>query len=152
MCFSINPFVYLKSQYYFTFLACFFCFHFFTFCFGTANTQNILFKDKYFALLYWTSQLYLSTNFINLYVKYYISSFNVLHFMYFLHLLLLQHGDIERNPGPQSGHIKNLSCCHWNVNNLVAQNLSKITQLEACNSLHKHDLYAYLKHTLIHQF
>ena len=39
--------------------------------FGTANTQNILFKDKYFALLYWTSQLYLSTNFIYLYVKYY---------------------------------------------------------------------------------
>ena len=97
MCVSINPFVYLKSQYYFTFLACFFCFHFFTFCFGTANTQNILFKDKYFALLYWTSQLYLSTNFIYLNT---ISSFNGLYFMYFLHLLLLQHGDIDRNPGP----------------------------------------------------
>ena len=68
-----------------------------------------------------------------------ISSFNVLYFMYFLHLLLLQHGDIERNPGPQSGQIKNLSCCHWNVNSLVAQNLSKITQLEAYNSLYKHD-------------
>ena len=68
-----------------------------------------------------------------------ISSFNVLYFMYFLHLLLLQHGDIERNPGPQSGQIKNLSCCHWNVNSLVAQNLSKITQLEAYNSLHKCD-------------
>ena len=53
--------------------------------------------------------------------------------MYFLHLLLFQHGDIERNSGPQSGQIKNLSCCHWswNVNSLVAQNLSKITQLEA---------------------
>ena len=35
--------------------------------------------------------------------------------------------------------IKNLSCCHWNVNSLVAQNLSKITQLEAYNSLYKHD-------------
>ena len=71
-----------------------------------------------------------------------ISSFNVLYFIYFiyfLHLLLLQHGDIERNPGPQSGQIKNLSCCHWNVNSLVAQNLSKITQLEAYNSLYKHD-------------
>ena len=68
-----------------------------------------------------------------------ISSFSVLYFMYFLHLLLLQHGDIERNPGPQSGQIKNLSCCHWNVNSLIAQNLSKITQLEAYNSLYKHD-------------
>ena len=67
MCVSINPFVYLKSQYYFTFFAYFFCFLFFTFCFWIANTQNILFKEKYFALLYWTSQLY----FIYLYVKYY---------------------------------------------------------------------------------
>ena len=49
-----------------------------------------------------------------------ISSFNVLDFVYFLHLLLLQHRDIERNPGPQSGQIENLSCCHWNVNSLVA--------------------------------
>ena len=54
---SINPCVYLKSQYYFTCLDCFFCLHFFTFCFGTANIQNILFKDEYFGLLYWTSQL-----------------------------------------------------------------------------------------------
>ena len=89
--------LYLKSQYYFTFLARFFSFHFFTFFFGTANTQNILFKDKYFALLYWTSQLYLSTNFIYLNT---ISSFNGLYFMYFLHILLLQHGDTDRNPGP----------------------------------------------------
>ena len=66
-------------------------------------------------------------------------SSNVLHFVYFLNLLFFQHGDIERNPGPQSGQIKNLSCCHWNVNSLVAQNLSKITQLEAYNSLYKHD-------------
>ena len=60
-----------------------------------------------------------------------ISSFNVLYLMYVLHLLLLQHGDLERNPGPQKGQIKNLSCSHWNVNSLVAQNISKITQLKA---------------------
>ena len=41
-----------------------------------------------------------------------ITSFNVLYFVYFLHLLLLQHGDIERNPGGRSGQIKNLSCYH----------------------------------------
>ena len=70
-CVSINPWVYFKSQYYFTFLARFFYFYFFTFCFVTPNTENILFKDKYFALLYWTRQLYLLTNFIYLYVKYY---------------------------------------------------------------------------------
>ena len=43
MCVSINAFVYLKSQYYFTFMVPFFCFHFSTFCFGTANTQNTFF-------------------------------------------------------------------------------------------------------------
>ena len=59
--------------------------------------------------------------------------------MYFLHLLLLQHGDIERNPGPQSDQIKNLSCCLSNVNSLVAQNLFKKNQLEAYNSLYKHN-------------
>ena len=59
------------SQYYFVFLACFFCFQFFIFCFGTANTQNILCKDKYFALLYWISQFYLSANFIYIFVEYY---------------------------------------------------------------------------------
>ena len=71
MCVSTNSFVYFKSEYYFTFIAGFFCFHFFTFCFGTPNTQNILFKDKYFALLYWTRQLYLWKHLIYLYVKYY---------------------------------------------------------------------------------
>ena len=42
-----------------------------------------------------------------------ISFFNVLHFVYFLHLFLLQYRDVERNPGPQKGQIKYLSCCHW---------------------------------------
>ena len=76
-----------------------------------------------------------------------ISSFNVLYFMYFLHLLLLQNGD----SGPQSGQIKNISCFHWNVNSLVAQNLPRITQLESISFINM-ILYEYLKRTLIHQF
>ena len=64
---------------------------------------------------------------------------NILYFVYFLHLFVLQHGDIERNLGQQSGQSKNISCCHWSFNSLVAQNLSKISQLEAYNSLYKHD-------------
>ena len=64
-------------------------------------------------LLYYTE----SVNYIYQQISYTcmlntISSFNVLYFVYFLHLLLLQHGDIERNTGPQSDQIKNLSCCH----------------------------------------
>ena len=48
-------------------------------------------------------------------------------------------GDIETNPGPQKEKTKNLSCCHWNVNSLIAHNLSKLAQLEAYNSVYKHD-------------
>ena len=59
---------------------------------------------------------------------------------YFLHLLLLQHGVIESNPGPRNEQTdKNLSCCHWNVNSLLARNLAWISQIEAYNSLLNHD-------------
>ena len=58
---------------------------------------------------------------------------------YFLHILLLQHGDIETNPGSQKENTKNLSWYHWNVNSLIAHNLSKLSQLEAYNSVYKHD-------------
>ena len=47
--------------------------------------------------------------------------------------------EIETNPGPQKEKTKNLSCCHWNVNSLIAHNLSKLSQLEAYNSVYKHD-------------
>ena len=69
----------------------------------------------------------------------FIKIFNVLYSSYFLHLLLLQHGDIESNPGPKKEQIKYLSCCHWNVNSLLAQNMCKISQIEAYNSLYNYD-------------
>ena len=52
---------------------------------------------------------------------------------------MLQHGDIETNPGPQKEKTKNLSCCHWNVNSLISHNLPKLAQLEEYNSVYKHD-------------
>ena len=66
---------------------------------------------------------------------------NVLSIGYFIHLLLvlLQHGNIESNPGPKNKQVNNLSCCHWNVSSLLAQNLSKISQIEAHSSLYSHD-------------
>ena len=55
---------------------------------------------------------------------------------YLLHLLLLQHGDTESNPGTRNEQInKNLLWCHWNINSLLAHNLAKISQIEAYNSL-----------------
>ena len=70
----------------------------------------------------------------------YITSFiDVLFSTYFLHVLFLQHGDIETNPGPTNEKIKNLSFCHWNVNSLIAHNVTKISHLEAYNAISKHD-------------
>ena len=42
----------LHIKYYLKFFACFFCIHFFNFCFGTVNLQDLLFKDKRFAPLH----------------------------------------------------------------------------------------------------
>ena len=58
---------------------------------------------------------------------------------YFLHVLFLQHGDIETNPGPTKEKIKNLSFCHWNVNGLIVHNLTNISHLEAYNAIYEHD-------------
>ena len=51
-----------------------------------------------------------------------------------LFVLLLQHGDRESNPGPNNKQVNNISCYHWSVNSLLAQNLSTISQIEAYNS------------------
>ena len=48
----------------------------------------------------------------------------------YLHLILLQHGDIKSNPGPDKTKLKNFSCCHWNVNSLVGHNFSNLCQLK----------------------
>ena len=70
----------------------------------------------------------------------YITSFiDVVDSTFFLHILLLQQGDRETNPGSQNEKKKNFSCCHWNLKSLVAHNLFKLFQLEAYNSVYKHD-------------
>ena len=47
----------------------------------------------------------------------------------------------------------NISCCHWNVSNLLAQNMCKISQIEAHNLLYNSLLAAYQKYPLkIHKY
>ena len=60
-----------------------------------------------------------------------------LHFLWILYfaLRLLQHGDIELNPGP-----KYFSICHWNLNSLTAHNYLKVSQLQAYNLVHEFDI------------
>ena len=53
-------------------------------------------------------------------------------------LLLVQHGDIEINPGPKKKQPKYFSCCHWNVSSLLAH--YKISLLTAYNTIHQYDV------------
>ena len=41
-------------------------------------------------------------------------------------ILLLLHGDVEINPGPNKKY-KPFTCCHWNVNSLTAHNIVKLS-------------------------
>ena len=68
-----------------------------------------------------------------------IEIFNVLYSDYFLHLLLLQHVDIESNLEPKKEQIKYIPCCHWNFNSLLVQNMCKISQTETYSSLYNYD-------------
>ena len=78
----------------------------------------------------------------------YITSFiDVAYSTYFLHTLLLQHGDIETNPGPWKEKTKNLTCCHWNVNSLIAHNLSWLS-LKHITQFINMTLFVYLKRSL----
>ena len=52
--------------------------------------------------------------------------------------MLLKHDDIEINPGPKEKLSKCFSCCHWNVNSILAHN--KLSLLTACNSALNYDL------------
>ena len=60
-----------------------------------------------------------------------------MHFLWILYfaVTLLQHKDIELNPGP-----KYFSICHWNLNSLTVHNYLKVSQLQALNLVHNIDI------------
>ena len=53
-------------------------------------------------------------------------------------ILLLLHGDVEINPGPNKKY-KPFTCCHWNVNSLTAHNMVNLSSITAYNTIHKYD-------------
>ena len=67
----------------------------------------------------------------------------VLSFLFlitFLSLLLILSNDIELNPDPKKDSSKcNVSMAYWNLNSIAAQNLVKLSQLEAYNTMHSYD-------------
>ena len=53
---------------------------------------------------------------------------------------MLQHGDIETNPGPRGKHSQYFSFCHCNLNSLPAHNYAKVFILQVFGVFHKFDL------------
>ena len=58
--------------------------------------------------------------------------------MSFLALLLITHGEIETNLRPKCKNSKYFSCCHWNVNSILAHD--KLSLLIAYNSTQHYDV------------
>ena len=56
-----------------------------------------------------------------------------------IHLVNLS-GDVEKNLGPKSYSAQYLTICHWNLNSIAADNLTKIAFLKAYLSVHKLDI------------
>ena len=61
-----------------------------------------------------------------------------LFYSLFYQILLLLHGDVETNPGPNKKY-KPFTCCHWNVNSLTAHSMVKFSSIAAYNTINKFD-------------
>ena len=59
-------------------------------------------------------------------------------YSFFSENLLLLHGDIKANPGPNK-KCKSFTSCDWNVNSLTASNMLKLSSIAAYNSVHKYN-------------
>ena len=62
-----------------------------------------------------------------------------LFYSLFYQILLLLHGDVETNPGPNKKH-KPFTSCHWNVISLTAHNMGILSSIAAYNTIHKYDV------------
>ena len=82
--------------------------------------------------LFWNDKYHSSKNDLN-----HIENLNF-RFVFFIALLLIIHGDIETNPGPKSKNSKYFSCCHRNINSILAYD--KLSLITAYNST-QHNLY-----------
>ena len=63
-----------------------------------------------------------------------------IYFIWLIFILLICSGDIETNPGPKSKSCQSFSICHWNLNSISAHNFTKLSLLQAYNSVHNYDI------------
>ena len=66
---------------------------------------------------------------LKLYLYSFFSCFFALFFSSLLQLILLQHKDVEVNPGPRKAKLNSFSCCHWNVS-LISHKMAKLSQMK----------------------
>ena len=67
-----------------------------------------------------------------LFVLYYM-----LHMQWITYRTTLLSGDIERNPGP---NLSTFNFCTWNLNSITAHDFTRLSQIEAYNSIYSYDL------------
>ena len=67
---------------------------------------------------------------------------NILYRMWVQQQLIRCSNDVETNPGPISLTSNCFKFCTWNLNSISAHSFSRVLQLEAYNTIHKHDLIA----------
>ena len=85
---------------------------------------ELLYGKVYLSIMAFNTNICLSSVCQNL--------FSLVHF-YSSFLLLLCNRDVESNPGSKKNKDFSFSCCHWNVNSLLAHNCVKVVSLEAYN-------------------
>ena len=61
-------------------------------------------------------------------------------------ILLICCGDIKTNPGPKSNSCQSFSICHWNLNSISAHNFTRLSLLQAYNSVHNYDIICLSDH------
>ena len=60
-------------------------------------------------------------------------------YCFILFLVFTVNGYVESHLGPKKNKEFPLSCCHWNVDSLLAHNCAKVNSLESYNSVFKYD-------------
>jgi len=72
-------------------------------------------------------------------IRSFLIDFQFFYVLFSFSLIMLS-GDIELNPGP-SLNLKDLSICHWNLNSILADDFSKVSQISALLKTQRFDIF-----------
>ena len=112
---------------------------------------ELFYGNIYVSIKVFNTNICLSSVWQNLFSLVYCFSLFLFFFFFFL-LLLLCNGDVQSNPESKKSKELSLSCCHLNVNSLLAHDCVEVNSLEAYNSVFNMTLFASVKRTLTQLF